>query len=316
MDTKKTQAPKPATKTPGAAGTVAKDATKHIVKGMKEVDTESHATMADENSLPKTGGESVKNAATKHVKSGLKGGDLKSQKTQPAPAVKKPGLKEDEVISNAANKHILNGIKAGEGHTVNMVKTTTISNPGEEKMAKPTSGTATKQETRAPKPKEQQFDQAKTGGKDKPQETVVPKPKEKHFDQANKATSTPKSTSAPKTTSTPKSTSAPKTTSAPAPKSTPKPTETKEKKEDDKEDVTESELALRGGANGKVYEQNNLPNDESWVDESWNVAEGDGEECWMNEDDDNVEAGESEEEDKATKALNEQIARMKQILRY
>lgn len=326
MDTKKTQAPKPATKTPGTAGTVAKDATKHIVKGMKEVDGESHASMADENSLPKTGGESIKNAATKHVKSGLKGGDLKSQNTVSNPAVKKPGLKEDEVIKNAATKHVLNGIKAGEGHTVNMHKTSTVSNPGEEKMANSTSGTATKQETRAPKPTEKPFEQAKTGGKEKPQETQVKKPAEKPFDQAKKATASPKGS-----------------------------TEVGGKKSglpNMKEG--ESFMKMRAGKDGKVYEEGYLPTDESWVDETWmNEEPGmedegmgmsdihhdmhemgmdhmhtEGEpcdECGMYEEteeegkemmeNDDLEEG-TEEEDESSKALNEQIARMKQILRY
>jgi hypothetical protein len=308
MDTKKTQAPKPTTKTPGAAGSVAKDATKHIVKGMKDGESESHSSMADENSLPKTGGESIKNAATKYVKSGLKGGNMKSQNTVSNPSVKKPGLKEDEVLKNAATKHVLNGIKAGEGHTVNMHKTTTISNPGKEKMANSTSGSVTKQETRAPKPKESKPAEekmaAKTTSPATKQETVAPKPKESKPAEEKKA--------------------------APSSKGS---TEVGGKKSglpNMKEN--ESEMALRAGAKGKVYE-------ESWVDESWMTEEPgmddtnmegmmggmdhthmEGEtcdECGMYEDDDKMMESEDEEgDDEETKALNEQIARMKQILRY
>lgn len=329
MDTKKTQAPKPATKTPGTAGSVAKDATKHIVKGMKDGESESHASMADENSLPKTGGESIKNAATKHVKSGLKGGDLKSQKMVSNPATKKPGLKEDEVIKNAATKHVLNGIKAGEGHTVNMHKTSTVSNPGEEKMATSTSGTATKQETRAPKPSESKPAEekmaAKTGGTATKQETVAPKPKESKPAEEKKATASPKGS-----------------------------TEVGGKKSglpNMKEG--ESFMKMRAGKDGKVYEEGYLPTEESWVDETWmNEEPGmeyegmsdmhhdmhemgmdhmhmEGEqcdECGMYEEteeeegkemmeNDDLEEG-AEEDEEATKALNEQIARMKQILRY
>ena len=59
----------------------------------------------------------------------------------------KKSLKEDEVIKNAATKHILTGMKGGEGHTENMHKVTTVSEPGKEKMAKATTGSATKIET-------------------------------------------------------------------------------------------------------------------------------------------------------------------------
>jgi hypothetical protein len=313
MDTKKTQAPKPATKTPGTAGSVAKDATKHIVKGMKDGESESHSSMADENSLPKTGGESIKNAATKHVKSGLKGGDMKSQNTVSNPSVKKPGLKEDEVVKNAATKHVLNGIKAGEGHTVNMHKTSTVSNPGEEKMANSTSGTVTKQETRAPKPTESKPEEmkmaSKTGGTATKQETVAPKPKESKPAEEKKA--------------------------APSAKGS---TEVGGKKSglpNMKEG--DSFMKMRAGKDGKVYEEGYLPTDETWMNEEPGMDMSDmhhdmhemgmdhmhteGEpcdECGMYEDDDQMMESEEEEEgdDEETKALNEQIARMKQILRY
>lgn len=333
MDTKKTQAPKPTTKKPEAPKSVAKEATKHIAKGMKEVEGESHASMADENSLPKTGGESIKNAATKHVKSGLKGGDLKSQKTVSNPSVKKPGLKEDEVVKNAASKHVLTGIKAGEGHTVNMHKTSTVSEPGKEKMAHSTSGTATKQETTAPKPKEAQFDKAKTGTKGKAQEITAPKPKESKPAEEKKATASPKGS-----------------------------TEVGGKKSglpNMKED--ESFMKMRAGAKGKVYEEGYLPTDESWMNETgmedetmvhhfdgmedegmgpdhmdheglntlhpgMHDDEGMETECGMYEGEEeeeeeskimeNDEEEEEEEEEESTKALNEQLARMKQILRY
>jgi hypothetical protein len=175
----------------------------------------------------------------------------------------KAKIKESEVIKNAATKHLLS-MKAGEGHKENMAKVPSESNPGKEKMALSTSGTATKQETRAPKAPEKKTNEMMPAEKSKSapatkQETRAPKAPEKNPGTATKGVSKDAT----------KNIKGGSTEVGGKESSLPNMGEKKTKEE------SKSWMETRAGAKGKVFEN---MEDESWLNET-----GMEDECWMGE---------------------------------
>ena len=249
--------------------------------------------------------------AKKHVKGSVDPqGATKSQV--------KPPVKENETIKNAASKHLL-GMKT-DNHTENMAKKPSESHPGKEKMALNTNGNATKGQYNTSKPKE-----SKPSEETKAQKGTEPKATKQEY-QVSKAPVKPNDKAV-------KGVSKDATNHIAGGKTEVKGKNIKE---------SESFMKTRAGANGKVYENTEMEDEEISEDDSWmNEVVGDDwlneteteEECEINEtedegvNDENLNETEDEEnmngvkkdeeeDEEDVKKLNEQINRMKQILKY
>lgn len=322
--------------------TITNAATKHVVNGLANKEDEAKATMAKDTSMPKSGGQVIKNAATKDVKGSIPA----TKKTEaPKPVTKAPAdstvkkssaatehiikkkLTEDEVIKNAATQHVITSIKTGEGYKENMEPAPKVSNPGEEKMATPTKAApATKAEampgaTKATEkaPGEEKMATATKAAPATKAEAMpgVKKAPEKApgEEKVGSKTGATSSEVGGKKSGLPNMGTEKKETA-------PKETESEPKEEKEKKD--ESFMKTRAGKDGKVFEGTEVEEetiaeveDECWVKEGEVPENGENPEdqpSSIHEDETDEETNQDEVQENTK--LNEQLNRMKAMFKY